>query len=108
MALPPQRDHRIPLAAAAAMTRRHRETRGAKGAAEGERGAMLFRAPVEALLAQKGCEGLRIYYARDDKDVPTLVLVGVDKDGNDLVSGDVLEWVYPCPPFCGDPNALNT
>jgi hypothetical protein len=90
------------------MTRRHREARGAKDAAEGERGAMLLRAPVQALLAQKGCEGLRIYYARDEKDVPTVVVVGVDQEGNDLVGGEVLEWAYPCPPVCGDPNVLNS
>jgi len=107
MPLPPERDHRIPLAAAAGMTRRHRATLGAKSAADGEHGGMLPRAPVEALLAQKGCAGLRFYYARDDKDSPTLVVVGVDQDGNDMVSGDVLEWIVPCPPNCGEPSALN-
>jgi len=105
--MPPQRDHRISLAEAAVMTRRHREARGTPDAAEGTRGAMLLRAPVQALLAQKGCEALRIYYARDDKDIPTLVVVAVDEEGNDLVGGEVLEWAFPCPPYCGGPNDLN-
>jgi hypothetical protein len=106
--MPPQRDHRIPLAAAAAMTRRHREARGAKDVSEGERGGMVPREPVQQLLAQKGCEGLRIYYARDEKGTPALVLVAVDKDGNDMTQGSILEWSFPCPPFCGDSNTLNS
>lgn len=50
---------------------------------------------------------MRFYYARDEKGVPTLVLVGVDQDGNDLVKESILEWTFPCPPVCGDPNDLN-
>jgi hypothetical protein len=107
MPMPPQRDHKIPLAAAAAMTRRHREERGARNADEGARGGMFPREPVEQLLAQKGCAGVRFYYARDEKGIPTLVLVGVDQDGNDMVKGSILEWNFPCPPVCGDPSGLN-
>ncbi|MDH4045606.1 MAG: hypothetical protein OEY20_00270 [Gemmatimonadota bacterium] len=108
MAMPPQRDHKITAADAAAMTRRAREAAPSKGAGEGERGGMFPRKPVQDLLAQKGCEGVRIYYARDEKGVPALVLVAVDKDGNDMVKDSILEWSYPCPPLCGGPNALNS
>jgi len=89
------------------MARRHRDARGAAVDSEGERGAMLLRAPLQALLAQEGCEALRFYYARDEKNIPTLVVVAVDEQGNDLVGGEVLEWTFPCPPYCGDPNDLN-
>lgn len=108
MPMPPQRDHRMPVADAAALTRRHREATSAKGVGEGERGGMFPREPVQKLLAQKGCEGVRIYHGRGEKGTPALVLVGVDKDGNDMAQGTILEWSYPCPPVCGDPNALNS
>lgn len=103
MPMPPQRDHRIGRAEAAAMTRRFREGAGPKA----ERGGMFPRAAVQALLAQKGCEGLRYYFGRKDDGSSALILVGVDADGNDMSSGEVLEWSYPCPPFCGDPGDLN-
>jgi hypothetical protein len=68
---------------------------------------MFPRAAVQALLAQKGCEGLRYYFGRKDDGSSALVLVGVDADGNDMTSGEILEWSYPCPPVCGDPGDLN-
>jgi len=106
--MPPQRDHRIPLAAAAALTRRHREAAGGRTAAEGEHGGMFPRDAVQRLLARKGCEGLRIYYGRAEAGTPVLVLVGVDADGNDIAGGEILEWSFPCPPYCGDPDGLNS
>lgn len=38
------------------------------------------------LLSQKGCVGIRHYYARKDNGDRTLVLVGVDSKGHDLGS----------------------
>jgi len=32
----------------------------------------------------------------------------VDKADNDLTGGVILEMHYPCPPFCGDGNPLNS
>jgi hypothetical protein len=103
MPMPPQRDHRISRAEAAAMTRRFRDADGPRA----ERGGMFPRAAVQALLAQKGCEGLRYYFGRRDDSSSAMILVGVDADGNDMTSGEILEWSYPCPPFCGDPDDLN-
>ena len=42
---------------------------------------------LESILQQKGCMGIRMYYALDDNQERHLVLVGVDKDGNDMVKG---------------------
>jgi len=100
MALPP-RDHRISLADAAAHTRRHREAKALPVTA----GA--FHADqVRALLAQPGCALLRIYHGRDEQGAPTMILVGADAEGDDLVTGTILEWDHPCPPFCSTGNAL--
>jgi len=98
------RDHHIPLQAAAALTRRFRQG-AAKGAVVAQ---MIGRKALEELLAQPGCEGLRIYYGQEQEGAPALVLVGVDAADTDLTGGTILEQLYPCPPFCSGPNALNS
>lgn len=103
MPLPPQRDHRITLADAALLTRRHRDAASLRG----ERGGMFARAAVEQLLIQPGCAGLRFYYGRRDDGSAALVLVGVNEGGNDMTDGDLLEFHYPCPPFCSSPSQLS-
>jgi len=104
MALPPPRDHKITLAAAVALTRRFRETAGPKT----ERGGMFHRAQLDQLLAQPGCMGLRFYQGRNADGSFAMVLVGVDVTGSDMTDGDILEQHYPCPPYCGDPDGLNS
>jgi hypothetical protein len=101
MALPP-RDHHIALADAAALTKRHQSTdvKAVKsGAFHGDQ--------VLKLLAQKGCVALRIHYGRNTDGSPALVLTGVDATDSDL-TGEILEMHYPCPPYCGDGNSLNS
>ena len=102
MALPKQ-DHKIGLEAAAALTRRYREgitDDGVKaGAFHGDQ--------VQALLAQAGCVALRIYYGKNENGSNTLVLVGMDANDKEL-TGMLLEFIVPCPPFCTDASPLNS
>jgi hypothetical protein len=100
MSLPP-RDHHISLDDAVALVQRHRA-----GAAI-QAGAFAKDQLLE-VLNQAACAGLRLYHGRDAAGLPTLVVVGMDKDGNDLTSGTLLEYNIPCPPFCGAANALNS
>lgn len=102
--LPQDRDHRIPLKEAAEQTRRQR---GRRPTEPGDVGAFTAKA-VRELLEQPGCVGMRYYHGRNAKGERSLLLVGVDADGNDLVDGIVLNDIYPCPPFCSDDNALNS
>ncbi len=96
--------HAISLKQASTMTARHR-----KSIRAGEvKGLYYGRAALEMLLKQKGCVGLRAYFGRKDGNKPTLVLVGVDQTGQDLVTGVILEWGHPCPPYCPEPNPLNS
>ncbi|HEV7350060.1 hypothetical protein [Telluribacter sp.] len=44
---------------------------------------------VDALLSQKGCVGIRCYLAKDALGRTTVVLIGVDKNGNDIKSSSV-------------------
>lgn len=104
MPLPPPRDHKIPLNEAATLTRRYRDSVPAGSTIAG----MYHRAAIDALLAQRGCAGVRIYYGRDANGELTTVLVGVDAEGNDMTAGEVLDFHFPCPPICSAAGPLNS
>lgn len=97
------RNHSIPLAAAAEHTRRHRQANTPGFAL---RAGAFHADQVQALLAQQGCVGLRIYLGRDESNQPSFVLVGMDAAGADMTSGTVLEINWPCPPYCDDASPL--
>lgn len=100
MPLPDPKSHRIALSAAADQI---------KNAANREqKGGLFLRKELDELLAQPGCSGLRYYYGRNAQGQDTLILVGVDKEGNDMVQGVVMEECFLCPPFCGTTNPLNS
>lgn len=102
MTAPGAGDHRITAAEAAGLTRRHREGAGGKGPQ-----AFAFgRAAFDAILAQAGCAGIRIYLGRGDDGATTLVVVGTDASGADLAAGEVMNRSQPCPPFCDLTSAL--
>lgn len=54
-----------------------------------------------AILEQENCEGVRIYNGIDvDTARTNLVLVGIDKEGEDMTQGVIVERVAICPPYC--------
>ena len=99
----PARDHRISLAAAAALTKRYRDDAG-KAA---QKAGAFHADQVRELLAQPGCVALRIYYGKQDNE-EVLVLVGVDANDKELTGGVLLEVGFPCPPFCDNGSSLNS
>lgn len=91
-------DHHIPLAEASAMVHTYQscsETSDPKATVFGKKA-------FHRILAQPGCEGIRIYRAHRKEGKETLVMVGVDKDGTDIVGphAELSEWGHECPPFC--------
>lgn len=100
MALPDPKSHRISLDEAAAQTKRGRSGQ--------HKGGMFLRAELDQLLAQPGCVGLRFYYGRKTDGQDTVILVGVDEKGDDMVQGVLMEEHFLCPPICGTANALNS
>ncbi len=52
------------------------------------------------IMNQDGAVGVRFYHAVDNNR-PTLVVVAVDKDGNDMLDGKIGDKSRPCPPWCG-------
>ncbi len=61
---------------------------------------------IKDILAQEGCVGIRCYYALDEKGVQQMIMVGADKDENDLYTGIIAEVSLPCPPFCPNGSPL--
>jgi hypothetical protein len=54
------------------------------------RGYNIGRNIIDAILAQPGCVGLRFYNAINEANQPTLVYVGIDVEGKDLVKRIVI------------------
>ena len=95
-------DHAISLDDAAALTKVFRDSASADAILAGYFG----KTALSGLLAQSGCAGLRIYNAIKDGK-PNFVLVGVNKEGEDLQDGELLEFMLPCPPLCPTTSRLN-
>ena len=69
---------------------------------------------IHRLLNQDKSVGIRMYYALDDQGKKQLLLVGVDKDGNNLLPVDdaagrsegddpiIVDYSLPCPTYCGN------
>jgi hypothetical protein len=101
MPLPEKRDHRISLAEASDLTKRHR-----KEHPKDDHGGFFHREAFEALLKQSGCAGIRIYRGKAEKGTHHFVMVGVNQEGNDMIEGGVMERCWPCPPYCDTKSAL--
>jgi hypothetical protein len=62
----------------------------------------------DQILAQSGCEGLRMYFAIEPDGTKTLVVVGIDSAENDMTTGLIAENFGPCPKRCSPKNVLNS
>jgi hypothetical protein len=103
MALPPKTDHKIALADARKAVARHRAAHRAAAAAVGAQPTGPYGFHAEAfhrILGQPGCVGIRVYPATHDDGQQSLVLVGVDGQGNDMTGGELANDPWRCPPFC--------
>lgn len=103
------RDHDITLDAAAKLTKKYRSI-GTIVPSLGVliKGEFFGKNAMVEILNQNGCVGLRMYYGADDLLVPHMVIVGVDANGDDQVTGKIAEHSMLCPPACGTLNKLNS
>jgi len=94
----------ITLREGSEMTKRYRDT-----IQPGEViGVFMGKEKIKAILDQSECVGIRFYFAKDDNNENTLVVVGVDSDENDLVNGLIADKLMKCPPLCSNINTLNS
>jgi hypothetical protein len=63
-------------------------------------GSSFDRGALDKILAQPGCEKIKMYWAQEKDGKFTVVLVGVDMAGKDMVAGAIMERGGGCPPFC--------
>jgi hypothetical protein len=76
------------------------------------------RLAFDTVLAEDGCEGLRIYYGMGDDLKVHAIIVGTDANGNDILpqrmltaagnDASIIENGTRCPDICPDPSPLNT
>ena len=68
----------------------------------GQEGVLFGKDHIEAILAQPGCVGIRIYYGKDGPlpgDPANLILVGTDANNHDM-SDLIVDMGIPCPTHC--------
>src|SRR5687767_14994370 len=70
------------------------------------------RAALNTLLAQDGCTAVRIYYGMSTDLNVHAILVGVNKDNEDMLPGgpvvaELFEEAARCPEDCPPPSPLN-
>ena len=82
--------HDISKEKAAQMTRKFRQDYDI----EESRGFYFGRDKIQAILGGGGCVGIRVYYGINEFGYDTLVLVGVDKNWNDIGVTDVTLGEY--------------
>ena len=94
----PARDHRITRDEAAGLVRNFH----AKAEPGTHHATAFSRSAFEQLLAQPGAAGIRIYRAHHADGSPTMVMVAVDANGQDLTSSDnmFIQKGTDCPPYC--------
>ena len=105
MAFPQKKEHKISLADAAAMTKRHRDNPQGGGS---EKAHMFPREVFETLLKNPKARGIRLYHGKSGNGEGAMIAVAVDDDGNDMLDGDIFDRGFPCPPICGGGNSLNS
>lgn len=95
---------RISLGDAAAGTAAYRQN-GFDGQ---PRGGFFARNIIESLLLQDNCSGLCFFYGATAKGQRVICLSGIDKAGRYMLDGRLGELSHVCPPFCPEPNILNS
>ena len=97
-------DQAITLSEGAALTANYRAVAGSNPVL----GHYFGQSILNAILAQDGCVGIRIYYALTSGGQKQLVLVGVDANQDDMTDGVLGDKSYLCPSICGATNSLNS
>ncbi len=67
---------------------------------------MMDNNAYEQVMNQPDCAGVRTYFALDELNNLTIVVVGVDAQGNDISTGPIMERAYRCPILCHNNSPL--
>ena len=94
-------NHQIDLTTATRLIKNHKDNQTVSSALAQIKGGFFARSAFDEILAQPGVAGIRYYYAQNDDGTPTIVLIGVNAQGQDMQTGKIMERALLCPPFCG-------
>ncbi|MBB5636879.1 hypothetical protein HDF26_001705 [Pedobacter cryoconitis] len=106
--------YRIPLERAVAYTAKWREIQSLNPKDPGTkvRAFNIDIAELQEIIHEIGVEKIRLYIGINDKNKETLVLVGVNKDNEDMISvpgedenteeSGIFDFTHPCPDTCAD------
>ena len=64
------------------------------------------KAAYQEVMDQSGCVDVRTYFALNADEELTIVVVGVDENGNDMTSGILLNRAFDCPLDCSTNSPL--
>lgn len=94
---------KITLTVASGWTENYRDVMGSGD----PKGHFFGKDILNDILAQDGCQGIRIYYGINDDDEKVLILAGA-KANEDDITDLIADKSRPCPSFCGRNNDLNS
>jgi hypothetical protein len=95
--------HEISLEEAANLTARFQEN-----LQPGQpKGGFFGKKAIQKLLAHSECAGLRFFFGANKDSARVIVILCVDKFGDEMFDGPKVDLSTFCPPFCGWPNLLN-
>lgn len=63
---------------------------------------------ISRILNQNDCEGLRIYYGKNNLGETTLVVTGINENKDDMYTGLIADGMVICPVDCGITSPLNS
>lgn len=89
--------HIITLAEATTMTHAYQNAQEFQGLTKA---CMIDVNAYQLVINQQGCTGIRTYFAKNSSGILTIVVVGVDANGNDLTNGVLLNKAEDCPDDC--------
>jgi len=69
-------------------------------------GGAIRKEALLSVLNQTDCIAIRVYFAKTDDGENELVIVGMDSSGKDMIQGELLERIWPCPPYCDELSPL--
>lgn len=99
----PTNQHIISLQEATTMTHAYQNAVQFQGLTQS---CLIDNNAYQQLMAQAGCVGVRTYFALNEIDILTIIVVGVDSTGNDLTNGVILNHALDCPPVCPNNSPL--
>lgn len=108
----PANKHLISLTDAARLTERYRRNvpKDTSGSIIQPIAVSFDKEAIDFLTEQRDYNGLKVYFALNERNEMTAVLVAIDQNGDDIIGQDsiILDHGTPCPVDCGSPNALNS